>query len=435
MPSTLPRPDSFDSPMRCAPLDGNLAIVCSSAIIRRNTAWVIACICVTALAAHAHADTNSRYVALGDEIVRNVREQFLDVERGRVWAEKHAGYGATAKDASDFERLTAAALAELASSHTAYYAKDSIENVQLRSLFGRVIKGPSPELESLGADFAELPNGTFVRHVFAGGPAANAGLLRGDRIVSADGKPFDPVRSLRGKHARPVSLEVERVKGAALVKLIVVPRKTRPAEEWLAAQDKASTVVERSGRRIAYTYLYSCAGPEPVGLLERTMKERFTQAEALVIDIRDGWGGCPPELLDLFNPFVPTLRFIGRDGTERLWPGRWDRPVVLLINGNTRSGKEMVAFAFQKHDIGPVVGERTAGAFLAGKPIPLSDGSLLYLATETVEVDGTMLERKGVPPDVEVASGLLYAAGSDPQRERALDIAAELAAKRTRRVD
>jgi carboxyl-terminal processing protease len=253
--------------------------------------------------------------------------------------------------------------------------------------------------------------------------------------VSADGKPFHPVRSLRGKHGRRVALEVERVKGAALVTLLVVPRKLEPAEEWLAAQDRASQVVDRAGRRIAYTHIYSCAGPGPLDLLTRTIQERFTEAEALVIDLRDGWGGCPPEFLNLFSPFLPRLRFVGRTGSERTWPTRWDRPIVLVINGNTRSGKEMVAFAFQKHDIGPVVGERTAGAFLAGKPIPLSDGSLLYLATESVQVDGVMLEGQGVPPDIEVASDLFHAAGADPQRERALDVAAGLAAKRTSRPD
>jgi carboxyl-terminal processing protease len=403
------------------------------AMMSRKKVWPFVCLCVTLTVMHARADTSKRYAALGDEIVRHVREQFFDAERARAWADKHARYGAAARDASDFERLTTAELAELASSHTAYYAKDSIENLQLRSLFGPVIKGPAPEVESIGADFVNLPDGTFVRHVFAGGPAASAGLLRGDHIVSADGKPFHPVRSLRGKHGRRVALEVERVNGAALVKLIVVPRTLEPAEEWLAAQDRASQVVERSGRRIAYTHVYSCAGPRPLDLLTRTIEERFAGAEALVIDLRDGWGGCPPEFLDLFSPFLPRLRFVGRTGSERVWPTRWDKPVVLVINGNTRSGKEMVAFAFQKHDIEPVVGERTAGAFLAGRPIPLSDGSLLYLATESVQVDGVALEGKGVPPDIEVASDLFHAAGSDPQRERALDVAAGLAAKRTSR--
>lgn len=414
---------------------GKLVLVRSSAMIPRKKTWALACVCVALALAPARAGASEQYAELGDEIVRHVREQFFDAERGRIWAEKHARYGAAARNASDFERRTAAALAELGSSHTAYYPRESSENLQLRSLFGAILAGPAPELESIGADVAKLRNGTFVRHVFAGGPAASAGLLRGDRIVSADGKPFDPVRSLRGKQGQPVALLVERARGAAPVRLTVVPRTIQPAEEWHTAQDASSTVVDRSGRRIAYTHMYSCAGPKPLALLEQAMEQRFTEAEALVIDLRDGWGGCPPELLNLFNPFLPVLRFAGRDGSERTWPTRWDRPVVLLINGNTRSGKEMVAFAFQKHDIGPVVGERTAGAFLAGKPIPLSDGALLYLATEHVRVDGVVLEGKGVPPDIEVASGLVHAAGADPQRERALDVAADLAAKRTKRAD
>jgi carboxyl-terminal processing protease len=399
----------------------------------RSAARRLACLYVALTAIQAQAAAKQPYAALGDEIVRHVREQFFDAERASAWAAKHAGYGAAARDASEFEQLTRAALAELAASHTAYYGKDSSENLQLRSLYSPILKEPAPEAESLGADLAETPKGTFVRHVFAGGPAAVAGLLRGDRIATADGKPFHPVRSLRGKNARPVVLEVERAEGAALVKLTVVPRKTQPAEEWLTALDKGSQVIDRAGRRIAYTYLYSCAGPKPLALLDQLVKERFAEAEALVIDIRDGWGGCPPEFLNLFNPYLPTLHFVSRDGKERTWRTGWDRPVVLVINGNTRSGKEFVAFAFQKHNLGPVVGERTAGAFLAGRPISLSDGSLLYLATENVQVDGVTLEGKGVAPDVEVPSNLPYAAGSDPQRERALEAAAELAAERARR--
>jgi len=119
---------------------------------------------------------------------------------------------------------------------------------------------------------------------------------------------------------------------------------------------------------------------------------------------------------------------VGRDGKERLWPASWRKPVVLVTNKNTRSGKELVAFAFRKHAIGPIVGERTAGAFLMGRPIPLSDGSLLYLAVERVEIDGVALEGSGVAPTVEVADTLFYTAGADPQRERALTLAAELVA-------
>src|SRR6185503_6814759 len=171
---------------------------------------------------------------------------------------------------------------------------------------------------------------------------------------------------------------------------------------------------------VAYASIYSCAGPKPLELLQRIMDERFAAAEALVLDLRDGWGGCPPEFLKLFNPVAPTLRMVGRDGKERVWPASWRKPVVLVTNRNTRSGKEIVAFEFRKHAIGPIVGERTAGAFLMGRPIPISDGSLLYLAVEKCEIDGVVLEGNGVAPTVEVADTLFYAAGADPQRERAL---------------
>jgi carboxyl-terminal processing protease len=388
-----------------------------------------ACICAALAFVPAHlACASGDYRALGDEILAHVRAQFMDAKRAEAWADKHARYGRGGRDPVGFERLTNAALGELAASHTHYYPKDSSENLQLRSLFSSIIKEPAPEIESVGADFVKTRNGFFVRQVFAKGPADRAGLLRGDRIISADGKPFDPVLSLRGKDGGAVAFEVERTKNAPHLRLSIRAPKTKPAEEWLAALDAASQVVEHHGKRVAYTAIYSCAGPKPLELLQRIMAERFTEADALVLDLRDGWGGCPPEFLRLFNPRAPTLHMIGRDGKERTWESSWRKPVVLVTNANTRSGKEIVAFEFRKHAIGPIVGERTAGAFLMGRPIPLSDGSLLYLAVERVEVDGVALEGIGVAPTVEVADKLFYGAGADPQRERALSVAAEMAA-------
>jgi carboxyl-terminal processing protease len=72
-----------------------------------------------------------------------------------------------------------------------------------------------------------------------------------------------------------------------------------------------------------------------------------------------------------------------------------------------------------------VVGERTAGAVMAGRPFALSNRALLYLAVQDGQVDGVRLEGRGVAVDVEVADALPWAAGRDPQRERALQVAAE----------
>jgi len=95
---------------------------------------------------------------------------------------------------------------------------------------------------------------------------------------------------------------------------------------------------------------------------------------------------------------------------------------VLLIDEGTTSGKEVFAHAFQRLARGPVVGTRSAGAVLGGSAFLMADGSLLYLAVLDVRVDGERLEGRGVTPEVEVPLRRPYAAGHDPQKERALEV-------------
>jgi carboxyl-terminal processing protease len=111
-----------------------------------------------------------------------------------------------------------------------------------------------------------------------------------------------------------------------------------------------------------------------------------------------------------------------RSGEWRSMDSQWRRPVVLIINGGTRSGKEALTYGFRKHALGKVVGTRTAGAVTAGRPFLLKDGSLLFLAVADARVDGERLEGRGVAPDIEVAYSIEYAGGKDPQLEKAIDV-------------
>jgi carboxyl-terminal processing protease len=172
--------------------------------------------------------------------------------------------------------------------------------------------------------------------------------------------------------------------------------------------------------------LFSGAGEEHEQALKESLSEKLAAAHSLVLDFRDGWGGCNPTLVNLFNRAVPRLTSVNRDGKELTLDSQWRKPLVLLINGGTRSGKEAVAFALQEHQRATLVGERTAGAVLAGRCFPLPDGSLLYLAVADVRVDGERLEGRGVMPDVEVADALPFAQGTDPQLQKALELAATL---------
>ena len=145
------------------------------------------------------------------------------------------------------------------------------------------------------------------------------------------------------------------------------------------------------------------------------------RSDGLVWDLRDGWGGAEPQYLDLFNPRAPSMQVINRNGAVSTWSAKWRKPVAMLINGGTRSGKEVLAYGFKKYGYGPVIGTRSEGALLAARAFLMGDGSLLLLPVADVAVDGERLEGRGVEPTIEVPFDLPYAAGADPQLERAVD--------------
>src|SRR5215470_13397475 len=242
---------------------------------------------VLALVIPVAARAEGAWTALGDEIVARVRKSFYDAPRAEAWAEQHRGYAKPARDAAEFAALTRAALVELKASHTAYVPRSSPDHAALRSIFGM-----RPRVTSIGADIGELADGWFVRHVFVGSPAEHAGLVRGDRIASVDGKPFHPVASFAGRAGDHVHLRVEREAGKPAIELVVTPRQVEPREEWLAAQKAGTRVITRGPKRIGYQHLFSCAGEDHEEVLAEAFAGPLASADALVLDFRDGWGGC-----------------------------------------------------------------------------------------------------------------------------------------------
>jgi carboxyl-terminal processing protease len=366
---------------------------------------------------------NKRFVQLGTEILMAVRTHFLDAARAEVWAAAHSGYANGVTEPARFEALTNSMLAELGSSHTHYYTPSDAAYFDLRAIFASALHARPIARESLGMDCARLQGDVFIRDVFLGGPAAGSGLRRGDRLLSANRLPFDPDRSLLGNEGREIALEVQRHAGSAPVLVRITPRLVEPQQEWLQMQKLSSRVIERYGMKIAYVRMFSCAGESYQDALQEAIVNEFHAADALVLDFRDGWGGCNPDFMNLFNPLLPVFTTIDRGGGRIVRDTQWRKPLYVLINGGSRSGKEVVASSIKRHRVGALVGQRTAGAVLQGRALLLSDQSLLYLAVADVLVDGERLEGRGVEPDVTVEDDLPYANGVDAQLEKALSLA------------
>jgi len=308
---------------------------------------------------------------------------------------------------------------------------------------GRLTTGPAgPEPEfyrhpapepggntTIGIVATEIGTETFVADVFDGSPAAAAGVRTGERILAAADLPLNSQDQVAAGVPRAERLLLQESQDDDGGRVVDVQRvRVQPEEHYLAAQRASAKVVERDGQRVAYVHLRSWASKRYQDLLEEQLLEgQLAGADALVVDLRGGWGGADPGYLALFDARAPELALTGRDEPTTRMRRAWTKPVVLLVDRSTRSGKEVIAHAFKRHRIGPVVGERTAGAVLGGQPFVLRDGSLLMLATADVLVDGERLEGVGVEPDLVVPRVLPYSAGRDPQLEAALDEAAKRA--------
>jgi carboxyl-terminal processing protease len=372
-------------------------------------------------------------LAVFDEVWQSVRDYFYDPTlRHLDWAAIRDKYRPLVAAAADEERSAVInrMLDELAASHTRYYTPDDPAYYQLLDIFAgplrrelrRVFPDGQVLYPSIGIFTRRIGDKTFISGVLDGFPAAKAGLQVGDEILAADGSPYHPIQSLTAKVNQEVTLQVRRSLDTPPHEVVVVPQQIKPNEAFLKAMQESARIIHTHGAAIGYIHVWSYAGSQYQRLLEQEIfSGTLKEAEALVLDLRDGWGGAQAHYLDLFNAQGPTVTMVDRQGGVSVANGKWRKPVVMLINSGTRSGKEILAYGFKKYGLGEVIGTRTTGAVLAARAFLLSDSSLLLLAVNDVFVDGQRLEGVGVTPTIEVPFTVEYAQGKDPQLERAIE--------------
>jgi carboxyl-terminal processing protease len=340
--------------------------------------------------------------------------------------------------ASEAERaaLLNRMLGELGASHTGYYTQADQEYFELADIFSGALRHELPRIfpnrevvyDGIGALYRHIDGKIFVIALLAGFPAEQAGLLPGDEIVAADGAPFAPIAAFAGRSGQSVALTIRRKAEGETSDIRVTPERIRPNEAFAKAIADSARIIDFADRKIGYIRIYSYARWSSQNAIENAISSGpLKDADALIWDLRDGWGGAQPDYLDIFNGRSPTMTVTGRGGAAETVNARWRKPVVLLINEGSRSGKEVLAFGFKKYGFGPVVGTRTKGDVLAATAFLLSDNGLLELPVQDVRVDGERLEGVGVAPTIEVPFHPEYAAGDDPQLRRAVEVAAEAA--------
>ncbi len=201
-----------------------------------------------------------------------------------------------------------------------------------------------------------------------GGPAYNAGVEPGDRVLKVDGwdargKPtLEITARLKGPEGTPVKVELYRA-GWEKPRTLTMIRETIqiPTVVWgLLPGD------------IGYVRLTTFGG-KTAQELERSLEALEAEGmKALILDLRDNTGGYLGAAREIAGKFLDGRKVVcyweGRPGVqdreyEYSSPSKrtWRLPMVCLVNGRSASASEIVSGALQDHGRATLVGTRTFG--------------------------------------------------------------------------
>lgn len=239
----------------------------------------------------------------------------------------------------------------------------------------------------VGIEFMIRQDTIRVQRVIPGGPAERAGLLAGDKIVSANDKVLTgsditnetAIHSLKGPEGSKVKIGIVR-HHEKTVKYFTVIR-----EEIKTKSITATHMLDENTGYIKIRNFGENTYPELLVALARLSQAGF---ENLVVDLRGNLGGYVATAQQIVNEFLPSDRMIvymegkhcSREELKSNGRGSYQRiPLVVLIDEASASASEIFAGAIQDNDRGTIVGRRSFGKGLVQETVNFTDGSLMRL--------------------------------------------------------
>ncbi len=361
-----------------------------------------------------------------------VRREFYDLKKATtVWPAALAKMRPAIEASKSIQELADninQALAELHSSHCQFTTVNDDIFYFLHSLMGDFLRQEhhvkTPKINFTGAITGGV-NAKFnqIRYILDYSPAQNAGLKIGDQIISVNGHPYIGQLSFAGCAMKVNDLVVRR--GEKTVKARLVVPLIENYGEYVQAIRTSVRFESTEHGKIAYIHFW-CGGSKAHEQFEEILSGADIHNTAgLILDLRDGYGAAYFDDLDFFYRPAKGYPLFGGRLRKRLSPYSYmfyDKPVVALINGGVRSGKELMAYSLKATGRARLVGEKTAGSVVGGRLFPLDDRTALYLAVSGPDPNGLNLEAVGVTPDVDVPISLVQRGQKDLQLEKAKEL-------------
>jgi len=272
------------------------------------------------------------------------------------------------------------------------------------------------EFGGFGFTISGKDNSITILSTMENSPSARAGIVPGDQIVAVEGKstlnmPIEELNQLlRGQPNQRLTMTIYRP-----------ATKETKAYEMRREIIKVASVVDAKllnasdtgGIKIGYLRITEFTEPTAHELSEKLDTLEKDGMQALIVDLRFNPGGLLTSAVDVCGLFLPPRTLVayteGRDPAERrdYYTDNGNRqrasfPMAVLANGLSASGAEIVTGALKDLKRAIIVGETTFGKGVVQTPMPLPDGSALWLTTAKYYTPGKqVIQEKGIAPDIE----------------------------------
>jgi carboxyl-terminal processing protease len=278
--------------------------------------------------------------------------------------------------------------------------------------YGALESSTSGRYSGVGLTVGPARDGLRVTSAFEG-PAREAGIRRGDVIVSIDGRATRRMRFerslylIQGEEGTSVRLTIQRPRIGRLRFTLV--RKELPAPT------NRGRVLVREGVELGYIRINAFSERTSVELRSATRRLVAGGAHGLVLDLRDNPGGLLLEAIRSVSLFLPRGVVCTTEGLHQAKrtfavtrPTPFPKvPLVVLVNRGSASASEVVAAGLVENGRAVLVGQRTYGKAAVQSLRELSNGAALKLTTATYRTPkGHNLLATGVRPGVRAVDDL-----------------------------
>lgn len=277
----------------------------------------------------------------------------------------------------------------------------------------------------IGVRIRLIDEGVRILSVMEKTPAELSGLLDNDIIVSVDGDTTigmsqrNVVRRLRGPLHSKVTLGILRASEEPLNIMVsrahIVPQTIRYAKLGSAAHIRISGFNQSTALNLRQS-------------IRRATKEIGPDLSGFILDLRDNPGGLLDQSVAVSDIFVTSGRIVSTHGrhpdSHQYFDAEPDdlaanKPVVVLVNGNSASASEIVAAALQDSGRALVVGTGSYGKGTVQTVLRLpNEGELTLTWARFHAPSGYALNGRGVMPDICTAE---LEAGAGVDAEQILD--------------